>query len=162
MADIKKEWRENRLRWSVVELYRPMDYGVQNMTCEEIVSSILEDLLTLHFEGATEGVDWTDFFRFIETRQQKDRVLQALCDERVRALTVDDGGKIRLSKDRFSLQKAMDVAGVWYSGFDIPPDTEVLKLSPEGEAMVEGMGVEGTAEYLAALMMNPKAEDRIH
>lgn len=125
------DWKQ----WSVVEVYEPFNFGVQNMTDEEMVSALMSDLLALHFMGWTQGVSWDDFLRLIQTPEQEDRVFEAFYDTRVQGLTTGHEGlpkTIKLRPDHESLQQAMNIAGEWFEGFEVPAGVEVVSLSPVG------------------------------
>ncbi len=134
--------------WSVVEC---LVYSVAHMTHNEIVESILDDLLHCYFNTpdiTRGGMKWYEFFRFISKAQQG-RVLEALLDERVQELSFEDkDGILRLIPERSSLHKAMSIAGTWYEGYDPPEDVETVCLSEKGQRLIDEMGVENAAGYL--------------
>lgn len=150
-----KDWMDWRV-WDVVEICSPIDYGVQNMTHDEIVESILGDLLLLHFDEWKYGIPWYELFRFIQTEKQTNRVLDALCDQKVQELVIEYKEYpqiIRLRPDRDSLQKAMDIAKSWYGGFEIPEwaQGQIVSLSERGEAIVDIIGADRAANYFVDL-----------
>lgn len=142
--------------WSVVEDYY-IDEGVQHMPHDEIVAALLDDLLRVAMEHADErphGLHWYDLFRFLKTDQQKERVLEALCDARVQDLIVDraDGEHkhfINLRPDHITLQAAMDIAGRWYDGFEVPDGVTTIELSEKGTALIEELGLDDFTARLA-------------
>jgi len=143
-------WRDPDVWW-VVEIYHPFEHGVQHSSHDEIISSILDDLLRLHFSDWEFGIPWYDLFRFIQTRAQENRVLEALCDERVQNLTTEYERTqiIRLRPDHDSLQEAMNIAGCWYDGYEIPEGVEVLSLTERGDALLGELGVDEFARRFA-------------
>ncbi len=147
-----EEWYkyfQNQTYWEVVE--GPI-YSVANMSDDEIVASILDDLLKCHFinhKMTNGGMKWHQLFRFIRSRGQVNRVLNALLDDRVQELTFEDEkGYLRLIPNRELLHKAMNTARVWYKGFEPPEGSEVLSLTEKGQELFETMG-EDAAEYIA-------------
>lgn len=83
-------------------------------------------------------------------------MLEALCDSRIGELTTgypEFPNMIRLKPDHDSLQKAMDIAGEWFDGFEIPEGVTVYSLSEEAKKMIEVMGAEKAARLTAWRMM---------
>lgn len=143
-------WRDPDA-WQVLEMYHPINVGVQNETHDEIVSSVLDDLLVLHFSDWEFGIPWYDLFRFIQTSAQANRVLEALCDERVQNLIIEytDTQIIRLKPDHDSLQTTMDIAGRWYDGYEIPDGITTISLTEKGDALLGELGVDELSKRLA-------------
>ena len=146
-------WYDVERLWGIMEEYHPINWGVQNMTLKETIASILEDLIVLHFEGWPFGAPWYDFFRFIQTDQTRDKVLEALCHPTIEKLTTGYEGNthiMRLQPDHGSVQKAMNTAGIWYpdAGFEVPEGVVAFGLTEKGEALGEELGVEGLAQYV--------------
>ena len=142
--------------WDVVEMYYypintgPGD-GVQNMNHDEIVASILNDFLNLHFGDWEFGIPWYEFFRFIKTNRQRNRVLKALLDPRVQELIIEyeETQIIRLKPDHDSLQRAMNIAGMWFDGFEIPEGVTLIIPTEAFYETVEDRNIEGVHDFLA-------------
>lgn len=153
MLTYQELWKE----WMFWEIVEEDIAGVQNMSDDEIVSAILNDLLRVRLEFTLErphGLHWCELMRFLKTNRQKERVLEALCDARVQDLIIDctEGEYkqfINLRSDRVTLQAAMDIAGVWYDGYEVPEGVVVLSLSERGAALIEELGVDDFAMRVA-------------
>lgn len=151
-----EEFWNNWEPWSVVEDYT-ISYGVQNMSHDEIVAAILDDLLRVRLEFAEErphGLHWYDVLRFLKTNRQKERVLEALCDARVEDLAAEDKEEgyeqfINLRADRITLQAAMDIAGCWYEGYEVPDGVTTYSFTEKGAALIGELGVEDFVKRLA-------------
>ncbi len=82
----------------------------------------------------------------------QDLVLDVLTDPVVKSVATIDGDVIRLIADRAHLQAAMDIAGVWFDGYEIPKGTDAIRLSEKGEKMLNELGVEGVVATLAPIL----------
>jgi hypothetical protein len=138
------------------ELVEGEVYSVAHMDHEDIVSSILDDLLLIHFETSmSQGIHWVDLMRFIKTEEQRERVLTGLLDYRVQVLIEDKDQIIRIRPSREVLQAAMNIAGHWWKGYEIPEGEEVIALTDAGMDMVEQLGADGAAAVIIAEMESP-------
>ncbi len=149
-------WEEDYLAWFVWE---DSDFGVQLMTDTEIQKSIVDDLISLLGHGIG-GVHWFDFFRFVRSRKQRERVLNALLVLIDGNIVEDNGGYIHFEDRRESLQSAMDFAEHWLEGFDMPDG--VICTTPLGQEMIEQIGVNGMAELLSAELACQHLPQSVH
>ena len=112
------------------------------------------------FDVKLEGATWSEKFEWLNRHRSPDKrvwcinnlqdlVLETLTSPMIEALTVMEGDYIRLIPSRTCLQTAMDIAGVWFDGYEPPKGTEILSLTPMGEAMLNELGADGMAAKLA-------------
>ncbi len=153
--DFWHEWRFEPLGHGV---YEDQHFGVQHMDDTEVEQSIIEDLLTLLGHGIG-GIYWHDFFRLMRSNRQRERVLSALIRLLGSGMIVEHGKFLSLDFRHESLQFVMDFAGYWLNGFAPPDGTTVLRLTDQGEEMLEVMGVSGVAQFLSAAMICPNSTD---
>lgn len=162
-SQLYEEWHRDFWDWMCWEVVEHPIKSVANMSHDEIIESILDDLLRCHFTNhkiTNGGMKWYELFRFVKSRVQQNRVLSALLDDRVQELVFEDEkGYLRLIPNRELLHKAMNIAGVWYSGFEPPEGVEVLSLSDKVRELVDSMGVEGAAGYLATCFVQGISPD---
>ncbi len=118
-----RDWlQESRYR----EVQEDLDanHGVQHMDHQDLVASILYDLLAVHFisDGNT-MLHESVLVRFVHTRKHKTRVYAALQDPQILELAIQNHQTKawQLTPQREKLQKAMNIAGVWYKGYGYPP-----------------------------------------
>ena len=153
-----KEIFNNEYCWCVRHDNRGI-WSVDNMTDEVLISSILEDILTAQYHKIP--FNWYDLFRNLPASSISDsryrtanrfrinRVLNLLVSDEVMNLVQFDGDLITIKPERVFMQAAMDLAGWWWEGYDIPPGVDVIRLSDEGRDLLEQLGPDVVAESLA-------------
>jgi hypothetical protein len=132
--------------------------SVAHMSDIEIQQSIVADLVVTREECG--GLYWTEIFRFVRTRHQIDRVLNALVQLIISRVVVEHGQFLALRDETGALQLAMDFAGVYQMnvpGINYPDG--LMTLSDEGREIIEGNGVDAVAAMLYAETKYPDATD---
>lgn len=137
-------------------------FSITNMNEDELKESVIEDILmfTMWELQTSESLSFTfsDLVRFLP-EDLHDIVKDALeSDEVSQYLDMVIGEEIRIIKNKIILQEAMDYCGVWYSGFAIPKDVEIVsvikdseKPNPEVLALSLSMDQEANAPWSSTL-----------
>lgn len=137
-------------------------FSIVNMDDDELKESIIEDILTFTmWELQTSdklSFTFSDLVCFLP-EDLHGIVKDALeSDEVSRYLDMDTGDEIRIIKNRSILQEAMNYCGVWYSGFTVPDDVEIIsvvkgseKPNPELLAISLSMDQEANAPWSSTL-----------
>ena len=136
-------------------------FSITNMTDRELREAIIHDILSitmwekennrkLHF-------GFTRLNRFLPRHLHKRVSLQMKHDEICNLIQIqrnDSGSEIRIKDNHAILQAAMDYAGTWYTGFNIPDGVCVFSVNHE---LVEKLG---GIDAIATLVVNDiKASD---
>lgn len=144
--------------WEDVDYWQFADgpvCSILNATQKERQQMLVNDLLIYHFEYSGEFVQLDKLFRFFPNQFSAAAALNTLLStlQEYGSLIEDNPQRgIRLCHDREILQKAMDFTGVWWKGFEPPEGEEILCATEHAQEMVELMGLDGMAEYLAGTL----------
>lgn len=138
-------------------------WSVDNMTDQELMESIINDILFITIweiqTGDTANFDFVEFFKFV-TLEHRPRITAMMQRNEIFGLIEEkwsaEGCQLRIRNDHAVLQAAMDFCGVYYSGFDMPDDVIIINHDVLDEKISEAGGIDNLAAIIA---MDIQAEE---
>lgn len=132
-------------------------FSINNMDDRELREAILGDLLgvTMWEKQHNERVHFgfTKLLRLLPRSLHKRVKKQMKHDDIVELISIRPfdvrATEVRIVDNSAILQAAMDYAGIWYSGFNIPPDAICLNTENLAKAVEEHGSLENLASSLA-------------
>lgn len=149
MSDFHKSLRNPEFFLGMEDIWEVVHndiYSIEKMSEEELRQAIVQDVLGVtmwekHF-GQKLHFGRTQLLRFVEQKHFW-LILNAMQHEEIVHLldvrNTAEEHEVRIRDDRTILQAAMDYCGIWYTGFEMPPDA-IVRADDADERVIEEYG----------------------